>query len=631
MGNFPSAGSTSRLKFSLPIPGKVASLRLLGIALAIGLTWLHLVSEPWLERTIAVVAVVTCGYPILAEALSALWRRRMSMELSMVIALLAALAIGEVLTALVIVFFVLVAEEIEHATVTRGRRSIKSLLDFLPRTAQVRRDGGISEVELSTVKAGDIVVVKPGGRLVVDGTVVSGHSFVDESAITGESLPREKVPGATVFAGTINQSGVLEIEAQKVGQETTFGQIVQAVEEAEKSRAVIQKTADRLAGYLVFFAFGAAALTLLVTHDITQTISVVIVAGACGIVAGTPLAILGSIGRAARQGSIVKGGLYIERLGQVDTIAFDKTGTLTLGDPQVLDIICADGVAPETVLATAAVAESFSEHPLAKAIMAKHKEHGMTAVTGSGFSYIPGRGVSCLANGDRIAVGNRSYFAEAGIRGGDDQLLPNDGSEVLVARNGVLLGRLHIADSVRPDAASAVARLKALKLKTVLLSGDAKPIAEAVAKQLGIDEVIGGLSPDEKRLAIAKMQRGGHKVAMVGDGVNDAPALTEAEVGVAVGSATDVALESADIMLIGNDLLKFVETIAIARKCRRVIYTNFVGTLVVDSVGMVLAMVGVLNPLVAGLVHVGSELAFILNSVRLFPMFQHDSERKNAA
>ena len=256
----------------------------------------------------------------------------------MAIAIVAALAIREIFTALVITLFVLVAEILEGLTVGRGRKAIQHLVDLLPSVATVRRSGSWTDVEIGDVSADDEVLVRPGGRIPVDGKVVGGHSFVDQAPITGESMPVEKQPGAIVYAGTINQSGALEVRVERLGRDTTFGKIIEAVETAEKSRAPIQGIADRLAGYLVYFALGAAVLTFLISHNIRSTISVVIVAGACGIAAGTPLAILGSIGRAAQQGAIIKGGLYLEKLGEVDTVLLDKTGTLTYGTPELLDV-----------------------------------------------------------------------------------------------------------------------------------------------------------------------------------------------------------------------------------------------------------------------------------------------------
>ena len=314
--------------------------RVLFVAAAAGAMWfLGRSPNPYIIA-IGVICTVVGGFPIFHEAYENITQRRMTMELSMAIAIVAALAIREIFTALVITLFVLVAEILEGLTVGRGRKAIQHLVDLLPSVATVRRSGSWTDVEIGDVSADDEVLVRPGGRIPGDGKVVGGHSFVDQAPITGESMPVEKQSGAIVYAGTINQSGALEVRVERLGRDTTFGKIIEAVETAEKSRAPIQGIADRLAGYLVYFALGAAVLTFLISHNIRSTISVVIVAGACGIAAGTPLAILGSIGRAAQQGAIIKGGLYLEKLGEVDTVLLDKTGTLTYGTPELLRCTC---------------------------------------------------------------------------------------------------------------------------------------------------------------------------------------------------------------------------------------------------------------------------------------------------
>jgi Cd2+/Zn2+-exporting ATPase/Cu+-exporting ATPase len=590
------------------------------VALGAALVWFR-IWEPFPRLSvIGVVVTVVGGWPIFREALENLIQRRMTMELSMTIALVAALAIGEFFTALVITLFVLVAEILEGMTVERGRHAIEELLQFLPRTATVRRDIGVIELPLDQVCIGDLVLVNPGAKLPVDGTVVAGHSFVDQATITGESMPVEKTTGTSVFAGTINQAGALEVRAERLGRDTSFGKIIEAVERAEHSRAPVQRLADRLAGYLVYFAIGAAILTFIVTRDARSTISVIIVAGACGIAAGTPLAILGAIGRAARQGAIVKGGLYLESLATVDTIALDKTGTLTFGMPEVREVHPVVGVASRSVIEAAAFAERRSEHPLAKAILDRARALGLGIVEPDHFDYAPGRGVVARTDGDEVVVGNRRLFRERGL---DITELPaangDAASEVLVARGGRLLGAIHIADALRPEAKAAVAELRAMGLRTVLLTGDQRAVATAVARELGVDEMIAELLPEAKLEQVKRMVAEGRKVAMVGDGVNDAPALMAASVGVAMGSGTDVARESANIVLLGNDLSKFVETVRLARRTRGIIMQNFTGTLVVDGIGMGLAAFGLLNPLLAAFIHVASELTFILNSARLLP------------
>ena len=307
--------------------GWVEWARVAFVAAVLILVWAQIVPRVRGIDILAVLGLLTGGYPIFKEAIADLLERRMTMELSMTIALVAAAAIGEFFTALLITVFVLIAEILEGMTVGRGRRAIRQLLDLLPRTAEVRSQGEVRARSLSEVTVGDIVLVRPGGRIPVDGVVTAGHSFVDQSTITGESMAAEKIAGTPVFAGAINQSGVLEIRAEKIGRDTAFGRIIEAVERAEHSRAPVQRMADRFAGYLVYFALGCAALTFVVTHNARSTISVIVVAGACGIAAGTPLAILGAIGRAARKGAIVKGGLYLEVLSAVDTVVLDKTGT----------------------------------------------------------------------------------------------------------------------------------------------------------------------------------------------------------------------------------------------------------------------------------------------------------------
>jgi len=593
--------------------------RVLFVAAAAGAIWyLGGASSPFITG-LGVVCTLVGGFPIFHEAYENVVQRRMTMELSMAIAIVAALAIREIFTALVITLFVLVAEILEGLTVGRGRKAIQRLVDLLPNTATVRRNGAWTDVDIAEVSSQDVVLVKPGGRIPVDGQVVGGHSFVDQAPITGESMPVEKQAGASVYAGTINQSGALELRIGRLGRETTFGKIIEAVETAEKSRAPIQGIADRLAGYLVYFALGAAVLTFLISHNIRSTISVVIVAGACGIAAGTPLAILGSIGRAAQQGAIIKGGLYLEKLGEVDTVLLDKTGTLTFGTPEVLDTWAASDSSSQLLLQTAAIAESRSEHPIAKAILRRAAQLHLVLEDPAEFYYTPGKGIiATTAGNDEIIVGNQHFLIERGV-----QLTQganaSAASEIFVARAGRFLGTLHIADTIRPEAKSAIQSLKSMGLRTVLLTGDAKASADDVGKKLAVDEIASELLPEDKLQYVKQLAEKGHKVAMVGDGVNDAPALMQASVGVAMGSGSDVARESADVVLIGGDLSKLVDTLQTARRCRRTILQNFVGTLVVDSIGVGLAAFGFLNPLLAAFIHVTSELAFILNSATLLP------------
>jgi heavy metal translocating P-type ATPase len=592
--------------------------RALFVAAAAGAIWFSPRPPSAYITAIGVICAVVGGFPIFHEAYENVTERRMTMELSMTIAIVAALAIREIFTGLVITLFVLVAEILEGLTVSRGRRAIQHLIDLLPDVATVRRRGQWEDVSIREVYVGDEVLIRPGSRIPVDGKVFAGHSFVDQAPITGESMPVEKSAGALVYAGTINQSGALEVCVQQLGRDTTFGKIVEAVERAEKSRAPIQGIADRLAGYLVYFALAAAGITFLVTHNTRSTISVVIVAGACGIAAGTPLAILGAIGRAAQDGVIIKGGLYLERLAEVDTILLDKTGTLTYGAPEVMEIRPANGVTAASLLEAAAIAECRSEHPVAKAILREASKMGIRPRHPDRFEYTPGRGIVAEIDGEEIVIGNWVHLKDEGIREGNGDQESSEGA-VLVTRGGHLLGSIRVADLVRPEAKKALQELKSMGLKTVLLTGDSRGVAEVVGRALGVHEISAELLPGQKLRQVEELLAKGRKVAMVGDGINDAPALAQATVGVAMGSGTDVARESSDIVLIGSDLMKFVETVRTARRCHRTIMQNFIGTLVVDSIGVGLAAFGFLNPLLAAFIHVSSEMTFILNSARLLP------------
>ena len=614
------------------------AMRIVLVALAATSVWFHLWEPIPTVSLIGVLGVLIGAWPIFKEAAENAASRRMTMELSMSIAIVAAAAISQYFTALVITLFVLIAEVLEKMTVSRGRRAIRDLMDFLPRAVTVRGATGLRETSTAELRVGDSVLVNPGGLVPVDGTVTSGHSFVDQARITGESMPVEKLPRSVVYAGTINQSGALEIRVERIGRDTSYGRIIEAVEHAERSRAPVQQLADRFAGYLVYFALAAAAVTFIITHDARSTISVIIVAGACGIAAGTPLAILGGIGRAANLGAIIKGGLYLETLGRVDTVVLDKTGTLTFGRAEVQALIPASGIAEFDLLDAAASAEMRSEHPLGRAIVNFASAKKRFVREPDRFDYVAGRGIAALVDGVTILVGNRALLTDHAIavpRNFDPDA--DTSSEVFVARDAQFLGAIVVADTVRPEARRAIEALNRMSIRSILLTGDTRPVAATVARALGISEVESGLLPEMKLARIKNLVADGRVVAMVGDGINDAPALAEASVGVAMGSGTDVARENADIVLLGNDLLKFTDTLEIARWTRRIIWWNFAGTLGVDAIGIALASAGLLSPTLAAFIHVTSELAFILNSARLLPrrareittpIISHQPERK---
>jgi heavy metal translocating P-type ATPase len=582
--------------------------------------WEHILSFNF----IAIAATLICGFPMFKEAFEAVIERKMSMELSMAIAVLACLAIEQFTTALVITFFVLLAELLESMTVDSGRNVLKKIADLLPQAAIVRKDGKETTIPVKELQPEDIVIVKRGDTIPVDGEITKGNSYVDQSSITGESLPVEKSKGMNVLAGTINQSGILEIKSTGTGQDSIFGKIVRVIEGAQKTKAPIEKTADKLAARLVYFAFAGAIITFIITRDITATISALIVAGACGVAAGTPLAILAGIGRCAREGIIVKGGIYLEQFADVDAIVFDKTGTLTEGKPRVKRILCFDGIAEKDMLKILATAEQHSEHPLAQAILKKAKKENISPGSYEQLDHMPGKGLSVMMNNRNYFIGNSALMQEKNLmeitaNKGPGSEKSDKNAMIYVGDSKNLLGGVSIEDTIRKEAKSAISKLRDYQPGTIsLLSGDSKTVVAAMGRSLALDEAIGEMLPAEKLDYIQKLKAAGKKVAMIGDGVNDAPALVEAAVGIAMGSGTDIAFESADMILPTNNLLKVAAAMGISKQVMDVIGFNFWGTVVVDSVGIVLALLGFLSPMSAALIHVGSESLFILNSARLF-------------
>lgn len=581
---------------------------LCAVLLALGVT------QPTKDFPAAAIAGLIAGcFPIAVEAWGYIRHAKMSMELSMLIAIVAAAAIGEWLTALVVTSFVLAAEILEDLSVERGHDALTDPMAFLPQTVRIREGESAVSVPLTDVEPGNVVIVSPGGRIPVDGVVTAGESSVDQSRITGEPLPADVGSGDAVFAGSINLVGALEVRAERVGGESSYGKIVEAIRQAQSSRAPVVRLADRFAAYLVYIALAAAAATYVATSNWTTTISVVVVAGACGIAAGTPLAVLAAIARAAHSGAFVKDGAHLEALSEVETVVFDKTGTLTSGAPVVQRIDVVPGIDEEELLFLLATAESYSEHPLAKAVVEHLRERGTAAGAPDSFEYRPGMGVVAQIGGRTVVAGNSSLVADAPDSG------DVEGSPIHVSVDGAYRATAILADAVRPGAAGAVAELKRMGLQVAMVTGDGEGAARAVGAGLGIDDCRAELLPEQKTAFVDSLRAAGRKVAMVGDGVNDAPSLARADVGIAMGSGTDVARDSADVVLVASDPADLVSTVRVARRARAIVTFNFVGTVAVDLVGMALAAAGILTPVLAAIVHVGSETAFILNSARLIP------------
>jgi heavy metal translocating P-type ATPase len=566
-----------------------------------------------------IAAAIIAGWPIVREAAQSIVALHMTMELSMSIAIAAALAIGETSTALLILLFVLIAEVLERLNIARGRRALLDLRGLLPRTAATERGGVIVDVDIDDLRPGERVIVKPGTRISVDGIVLRGESTVDEAAITGESMPAEKAAGSRVFAGTLNHAGSLVVEVEALGSATAFGKIVDIVESADAARAPMQRLSDRLAAWIVTVAIGAAIVTALATHDARAAISVVIVAGACGVAAGTPLAILGGIGQAARRQIVIRGGVFLEALSTIDTVIFDKTGTMTLGQPTVTELDPL-GVDEEELLAIAATAEQHSDHPIAKAILRIAAERNVPTVPLRQSTMSAGRGITAeTVDGQSIVVGTRAMLEGSSIVCPQTPSEMSYGSEVYVARNGICLGSLLIEDVPRESSRAAIDALRAMGIRSIILTGDTAAVGRSIAQRVGVDEVDAELLPAQKQSRVHDLQRQGRRVAMVGDGINDAPALVEANVGIAMGAGADVTRESADVVLLADDLMRVADVIAIARRCRSVVMQNFFGTIAVDLAGIALAAAGLLHPVSAAGVHVTSELLFILNAARMLP------------
>lgn len=600
---------------------KLLRLALMGIAAL--LSWIGIWHAFLPVDFIAILATVVGGYPVYKETFGALRHGHVNMEVSMTVAIFASLAVGQYTVSVVITFFVLLSEYIETYAVDKGRQTIILLEKSAPKRALVRRNGAEIEVDTQALQPNDIVIVRDGERVPVDGTIVVGSAFVNQSAMTGESARLEKNSGDTVYAGSIDESGIIEVRTDKIGSETLFGKIIKLVEEAENKKAPIQKTSDRLATWLVEFAIGFSVLTFLLTRNVTSTLSVIVVAGACGVAAGTPLAIVATMGKAANKGAIVKGGAYVEEMSRIDTVVIDKTGTLTFGMPVVTDVTVIDDCETQQVLQFAATAERYLNHPIANAIIEKASELGVRGIPHSTFRYTPGKGVAVESDGHNILVGNSTLLREKGI-----EISPEAQSistaqagqgktAVYVAHENRICGLIAIADRIRDESRKAMADLRNMRVKTIMLTGDNKVAAQIVANEVGIDEVYAELLPGDKVAFVEKLVGEGHRVAMVGDGINDAPALARADVGIAMGAGTDVAIEEADIVLMTNDLQKIADVARLSKKAYRTIMTNFYGTITVDGIGATLAFLGFLSPLLAAGIHVVSELIFILNSAKL--------------
>lgn len=537
-----------------------------------------------------------------------------------------------------ILTLVTVGKYLEERSRGKTTGAISALLALAPESAMVRRQGQELTIPTEEIVAGDTVIVRQGGRIPVDGVITDGHAAVDESAITGESLPVEKVPGDAVTSATVTSSGYLELRATRVGGDTTLSQIIRLMEEAASSKAPISRLADRISGIFVpaVMAISLTAALLWafvggmdVHFCLSIAIAVLVISCPCALGLATPVAIMVGTGQAAQQGILIKSAESLELLHKVQTVVLDKTGTVTMGQPRVTDILCASGVTEEELLCVAASAEKPSEHPLAHAIVEESQARHIPLCPVSGFRSVPGGGIQATLSGEAVLAGNAGYLAQNGVSlaamEADAHRLAEDGKTPLFfAESGHLLGCIAVADVVKPDSAKAIAALRRMGRRVVLLTGDNQRTANAIARQIGVDQVIAQVLPQDKAKCVAQLQQQGQRVAMVGDGVNDAPALAQADVGLAIGAGTDIAIESADVVLMKSSLLDIPAAMDLSRAVLRNIKQNLFWAFFYNSIGIPVAA-GVLypalhltlNPMLAAAAMSLSSVCVVSNALRL--------------
>lgn len=610
------ARAAALTRSALTLMAVIFAVVLLVVVIGEGLGLLDAVTDRvplWAGAT----AVLAFGWPVFRTVVRSALRGRIVSHTLMTTGALAALAIGEWATAALVVFFMRVGDYAESFTTERARRSLRDLTALAPRTARIERDGAEQVVGIEQVRVGDVVVVRPGDTIPVDGEVVAGQATVNQAAITGESMPIEAEAGTRVFAATTAQLGSLRVRASGVGRDTTFGQVVRQVEQAEANKGQTQRLADRFSTWYLPIVAGIALLTWLIGGDLIAAVAVTVVACSCAFALATPVAMLASIGAAAKHGLLIKGGKYVEALAKADVLLVDKTGTLTQGRPELTDVVSWDGWSEDALLTLAAAAERDSEHPLGDAVRRAARDRGRTVPVPTSFAALPGRGVRALVDGRTVEVGSH-------------RMLPGDVPEVareLEARgrtvlhvlvDGAPVGVLALADALRPEVPAALQAVREGGVREIeLLTGDNERTARAIAEQLGV-AYRANLLPEDKIERVRQHQAAGRTVVMIGDGVNDAPALVQADVGVAMGAAgTDVAIEAAHVALMRDDWSRVPELFALARRTMGVVKLNLGFTAVYNVVGIGLAAVGLLPPILAAAAQSLPDLGIMGNSARL--------------
>ncbi len=564
------------------------------------------------------IIVVLAGWPVLRKVFHALSQKTIIAQTVMSLGVFGALIIGEWITALIIVFFMRVGDAIESYTTNRARSSLKNLTTMIPKTACIIKGGEEEVLPIEDVREGDIVLIRPGETVPVDGVVRSGQAAVDQSSVTGESLPVDVYQGSHVYAATILRQGSVQVETTRVGEDTTFGHVVRMVEEAEANRSEIQTFADKFSGYFLPLVLLAAALTYIFSGDPLSTVAVLVVSCSCAIALATPIAMLASVGAAAKHGLLIKGGKYIEALARADVLLIDKTGTVTFGKPSITDILSVNGYSADELLRMTASVEAYSEHALAEAVIQTAREKHIDLEEITDFSSTPGQGIQAKYQGSTVRVGNERFIARESDLSSLESLETPGKTRLLVSHDGVLVGVLAAADTMRPEVPEALRALKRLGVEQMmLLTGDNQETADSLGAQLNIP-YRANMLPEDKIEIVEEYQAEGHTVVMVGDGVNDAPALAKADVGIAMGVAgSDIAIETAHIALMREDWSLIPQLFEIAHRTMGVVKMNLAFTGVFNLLGITLAAFGILPPVLAAAAQSIPDIAILTNSSRL--------------
>ena len=576
------------------------------------------------------ITVIVSGIPLLYLAV---WRilhnpgiSKISSALLITIAMFAAIAIGDLFAAGEVAWIMAIGAILEDMTTNRARKGLKKWIHLTPTQGRRIRGGEEELVSPEQIQTGDILRILPGETVPVDGVIIRGETSVDQSILTGESLPLDKGPGEEVFCGTINRFGSIDIRATKVGEDSSLQKLIRMVQEAEKKQAPMQRIADRCASWLVPAALLIAIATGLIKQDLIPAVTVLVVFCPCALVLATPTAIMAAIGQATKYGVIIKSGEALENMGKTDTIAFDKTGTLTYGRLEVSDIIpLQEGLDERTLLSLAASAEAKSEHPLGKSIVACAKEQALPIAESTDFQMVAGKGIRAQVAGRNLLCGHEKYLTENGVVIGSailaklEHLRTQGKASVLLAEGARCLGILAMSDVLRPEAKAMVEQLAAMHVSTVLLTGDSQAAAHYFASRTGISTVRAQLLPGEKVSCITQLQEAGQSVCMIGDGVNDAPALKTASVGVAMGSmGSDIAVEAADIALMNDDISKIPYLKRLSNATVKTIRLSISMSMLINLIAVTLSVLGLLNPTTSALVHNAGSCFVVLIAALLY-------------